>query len=71
GTVSAIDRTGVPLPHVLQGCNRVPAGQIFTIGDGLPNSYDGRYYGFVPVSLIAGSITPLWTNPKPNGADHE
>ncbi|WP_045761413.1 S26 family signal peptidase, partial [Xanthomonas albilineans] len=24
GTVSAIDRTGVPLPHVLQGCNRVP-----------------------------------------------
>jgi conjugative transfer signal peptidase TraF len=70
GAVAATDRTGVPLPHVLHGCTRVPAGHIFTIGDGLANSYDGRYYGFVPVSLIAGKITPLWTQAQPSGVDH-
>ncbi|RNK73298.1 S26 family signal peptidase, partial [Xanthomonas vasicola] len=71
GAVSATDHTGVPLPHALQGCNRVPAGHIFPVGDGLANSYDGRYYGFVPVALIVGRITPIWTQAQPNGADHE
>ncbi|MEA9575945.1 signal peptidase I [Xanthomonas campestris] len=71
GAVAATDRTGVALPHVLQGCTRVPAGHIFTIGDGLANSYDGRYYGFVPLSVIAGSITPLWARASSVGVDHE
>ncbi|UNU01227.1 signal peptidase I [Xanthomonas translucens] len=71
GAVAAVDRTRVPLPHVIHGCNRVPEGHIFTIGDGLANSYDGRYYGFVPVSKIAGKITPLWIKAQANGADHE
>ncbi|MFC7522187.1 signal peptidase I [Xanthomonas populi] len=71
GAVAATDRTGVPLPHVLQGCRRVPEGHIFTIGDGLANSYDGRYYGFVPLSAVVGSITPLWTQWPSIGVDHE
>ncbi|MCC8620598.1 signal peptidase I [Xanthomonas vesicatoria] len=71
GPVAATDHTGMPLPHTLQGCNRVPAGHMFPIGDGLANSYDGRYYGFVPVALIAGRISPIWTQAQPNGADHE
>ncbi|WDK04553.1 S26 family signal peptidase [Xanthomonas campestris] len=70
GAVAATDHTGMPLPRAVRGCNRVPAGHVFPIGDGLANSYDGRYYGFLPVSLIAGRITPLWTQARPGGADH-
>ncbi|WP_199924236.1 S26 family signal peptidase [Xanthomonas citri] len=56
---------------MLSKAHRVPAGHIFTIGDGLANSYDGRYYGFVPQSVVAGSITPLWTQMSSVGVDHE
>lgn len=61
GPVAQHDRTGKPLPHVLAGCQRVPAGQFLPVGDGVPNSFDGRYYGFVPVSKIEATLRPLWT----------
>ncbi|TAA36404.1 signal peptidase I [Pseudoxanthomonas winnipegensis] len=61
GPVADTDRTGKPLPHELKGCSRVPPGHFFPVGDGLPNSYDGRYYGFVPVSNIDGNLTAIWT----------
>jgi signal peptidase I len=63
GPVAKVDRNGRPLPHELAGCQRVPEGYFLPVGDGLPNSYDGRYYGFVPVLAIQATLTPMWTAP--------
>lgn len=61
GAIADSDSQGQPLPRMLSGCTRIPDGYFLPIGDGLPNSYDGRYYGFVPVSLIEATMRPLWT----------
>lgn len=61
GPVARVDHSGRPLPHTLQGCNRVPVGSFLPVGDGLPNSFDGRYFGFVPVLAVQARLTPLWT----------
>jgi len=61
GMVAEVDRFGRPLPHELKGCNRVPIGYFLPVGDGLPNSYDGRYYGFVPVLAVQATLSPFWT----------
>jgi signal peptidase I len=65
GEIAETDHDGQPLPHLLSGCERVPEGYFLPVGDGLPNSYDGRYYGFVPVSAIVASLRPLWTKSEP------
>ena len=62
GPVAEVDRNGRPLPHELEGCHRVPAGYFLPVGDGLPNSYDGRYYGFVPVLAVQATLSPMWTD---------
>lgn len=61
GPVHENDRTGRPLPHLLRGCQQVPDGYILPIGEGLPNSYDGRYYGFIPSSEVTAVLRPLIT----------
>ena len=53
GPVYSYDRQGLPLP-VLRGCRRVPAKHFLPIATGLENSFDGRYFGAVPESLITG-----------------
>ena len=65
GEIAEADHDGQPLPHVLSGCSRVPEGHFLPVGDGVPNSYDGRYYGFVPVSAIEANLRPLWTKSQP------
>jgi conjugative transfer signal peptidase TraF len=62
GLVAEVDRNGRPLPHELEGCHRVPAGYFLPVGDGLPNSYDGRYYGFVSVLAVQATLSPMWTD---------
>lgn len=61
GPVAKADRHGVPLPHFLEGCSTVPAGMVLPIGDGVPNSYDGRYYGYIEVDSIGEIVRPLVT----------
>ena len=34
----------------------VPKGYVFVLGDNRPDSYDSRYFGFVPVRSIAGQV---------------
>ena len=60
GAVKQADRQGRALPHAIQGCIVVPEGRFFPMGDGAENSYDGRYYGTVSVSMVRGRIAPLW-----------
>jgi conjugative transfer signal peptidase TraF len=45
---------------VWQGCRTVRSGEVFLMNAGVPDSFDGRYFGPVPDSSIIGSATPLW-----------
>ena len=54
----AADRFGRPLP-VWSGCRRLQNGQVFLLNRDAPESFDGRYFGVLPASLIIGRATPL------------
>jgi conjugative transfer signal peptidase TraF len=53
------DTRGRELP-VWQGCRAVQTGEVFLMNTGVPDSFDGRYFGPVPDSTIIGGATPLW-----------
>lgn len=53
------DRRGRSLP-VWSGCVRLAAEQVFVMNPGVADSFDGRYFGVVPVASIAGRLTPIW-----------
>jgi conjugative transfer signal peptidase TraF len=52
------DARGRKLP-VWQGCRTVRSGEVFLMNAGVPDSFDGRYFGPVPDSTIIGSATPM------------
>ncbi|MBW8786020.1 MAG: S26 family signal peptidase [Novosphingobium sp.] len=53
------DRLGRPLPW-WTGCRTLRTGMAFLLMDGVPDSFDGRYFGPTPVRDIIGKATPLW-----------
>jgi conjugative transfer signal peptidase TraF len=54
------DRRGRPLSHIPFGSYRVRPGAIWLYAP-LPNSWDSRYWGGVPISAVRESLRPLWT----------
>ena len=54
------DSQGRPLP-VWQGCQRVADGQVFLMNWQSEDSLDGRYFGPLSRTTIAGRADPLWT----------
>jgi conjugative transfer signal peptidase TraF len=58
--VLKVDSKGRALPHIT-GCTAVPAGSFLPLSTYIPNSFDGRYMGAQPNSLIKGIAHPLWT----------
>jgi conjugative transfer signal peptidase TraF len=54
------DRVGRRLP-VWQGCRAVAANEIFLLNREIPDSFDGRYFGPLPMSSLIGRARPLWT----------
>ncbi|MFC6842361.1 S26 family signal peptidase [Xanthomonas theicola] len=53
GPVSSIDSKGRDLPRI-RGCYTIQDGAFLPLGLGLPNSFDGRYFGAVSDHLIIG-----------------
>jgi conjugative transfer signal peptidase TraF len=60
GQALARDRRGRGLPR-WQGCRAIPSGEVFLMNRQPEDSLDGRYFGPLPVSAIAGRADPLWT----------
>ncbi len=59
GNQLTADRLGRPLPH-WSGCHTLRPGQIFLLMQGVPDSFDGRYFGPTPASAVIGRLVPLW-----------
>jgi conjugative transfer signal peptidase TraF len=55
------DRQGRPLP-VWEGCRVLRSGEVFLMNWDEPWSFDGRYFGPLPVSSIVGRARPIWVS---------
>jgi conjugative transfer signal peptidase TraF len=60
GAARARDRRGRVLPS-WQGCRTLEQGQVFLMNWDEPASLDGRYFGPLPLTSIAGRAQPVWT----------
>jgi conjugative transfer signal peptidase TraF len=60
GAALARDRRSRILP-VWQGCRLLAAGEVFLMNRLSADSFDGRYFGPLPATSIAGRADPLWT----------
>ena len=64
GTALDRDAHGRPLP-VWQGCKLIPTGDVFLMNRKSADSFDGRYFGLLPSTTIAGRAEPVWTRQDP------
>jgi conjugative transfer signal peptidase TraF len=60
GLALARDRRGRNLP-IWQGCRVLADGEVFLMNRLSEDSFDGRYFGPLPATSIAGRADPLWT----------
>ena len=60
GPVFTVDSSGRPLPEI-RGCFEVKPGDFFAASLHLDKSFDGRYFGVLPLSQLQGEARPLWT----------
>lgn len=61
GQARGHDRLGRSLPR-WQGCRGLGEGEIFLMNPDAPDSFDGRYFGPLPVAAITAKLTPVWTD---------
>jgi type IV secretory pathway protease TraF len=59
GIARESDHNGRLLP-VWEGCRVIGDGEVFVMNPNEPASLDGRYFGPIPISAIAGRAEPLW-----------
>jgi conjugative transfer signal peptidase TraF len=60
GPVYERDSEGKALPYI-GGRYRVERNEFLPISTHINNSFDGRYFGSVPLSSIKGKLRPIWT----------
>lgn len=53
------DHLGRRLPH-WNGCQTLQPSQIFLLNAGVPDSFDGRYFGVSRAKDVIGRLEPLW-----------
>jgi len=53
------DPSGRPMPW-WTGCETIPQGDLFLLNPGIPNAFDGRYFGVTPSDLVVGRASLLW-----------
>jgi conjugative transfer signal peptidase TraF len=58
------DSRGWPLP-VWQGCRTLHAGEVFLLNRTVLTSFDGRYFGVLPITTITARAVPLWISKEP------
>ena len=58
------DTHGRAIPGLHEGCFTVKPGDFLPLSTHSPRSFDGRYYGPVPISGIEATVVPLWTLSK-------
>jgi conjugative transfer signal peptidase TraF len=56
--IVASDRDGRVLPH-WRACRALGPDEFFALSDRVPNSFDSRYFGPVPVRSVIGVFQPL------------
>ena len=59
-TAMGADHWRRPLPD-WQGCRRLSPSELFLLNPAVPDSFDGRYFGPTPQSLVIGSAFPVLT----------
>ena len=60
GPVYSTDAKGLPMP-VIRGCQTIKENHFLPVATGLKSSFDGRYFGDVPVSFVIGKARPVLT----------
>ena len=55
----SFDRYGRSLP-AWKGCRLLGADEVFLLMKEVPDSFDSRYFGPVPVAAVIGRLAPLW-----------
>lgn len=63
------DRAGRLLP-TWSGCRTLVDGEAFLLNPDAPESFDGRYFGPLPVDAIVARLEPLWTCAPAKAASH-
>ena len=61
GPVLAADAFGRPLPVARPGCFTIAPGYLFPVGAAAAGSFDGRYFGAIPIRAVQATAVPLWT----------
>ena len=51
---------------VWQGCRTLTNGEAFFMNWDSPDSFDGRYFGPLPITTVIGRAIPIWTTDDPN-----
>ncbi|TPK95300.1 MULTISPECIES: S26 family signal peptidase [unclassified Mesorhizobium] len=63
------DSRGRPLP-TWQGCRVIGDSELFLMNRGVADSFDGRYFGPLPMTAVVGRAVPVWTNVNTSPAPH-
>lgn len=62
GDALSRDRGGRPLP-AWQGCLLLGAADIFVMNPSSSDSFDGRYFGPLPLTALRAKLRPIWVYP--------